>query len=62
MAMRTAVVEEKLRRIPLIRQSRAEANNAANSCTVCMGSHRRTPNSQAPGWYDNFRNENIFDA
>ncbi len=27
-----------------------------------MGNHRHTPNSQFPGWYDNFRNESIFDA
>ena len=58
MAIRTAV-EEKLRRVHLISSSKAEANIAAQSC---MGNHRRTPNSQAPAWFHNFRNENIFDA
>ena len=47
MATRTAV-DEKLRRVHLIRSSKAEAQNAANAG---MGNHRHTPNSQAPGWY-----------
>mmetsp|Transcript_599 Transcript_599/g.719 ORF Transcript_599/g.719 Transcript_599/m.719 type:complete len:80 (+) Transcript_599:189-428(+) len=58
MAFRTAV-EEKLCRVHLIRSSKAEANIAAQSG---MGNHRHTQNSQAPAWFHNFRNENIFDA
>ncbi len=58
MAIRTAV-EEKLRRVHLIRSSKAEANIAAQSG---MGNHRQSSNSQAPAWFHNFRNEHIFDA
>ena len=56
MASRVAM-EEKLRRLPLIRQSRVEANRAAD---CGMGNHRRKSNRRAPGWYQNFRNENIY--
>ncbi len=58
MGMRIAM-EEKLRRLPLIRQSQAEANRAAESG---MGNHRCSRYCQAPGWYNKFQNENIYDA
>ena len=54
--MRTAI-EEKLRRIPLIRANKREANTAAQSG---MGNHRRAPNSRGPGWYHNYSNEKLF--
>ncbi len=58
MAVRFAL-EEKLRRVPLIRSSREAANSAANSG---MSNHRRTHNHHAPSWYNNFRNEHIFES
>ena len=58
MTTRTSA-EEKLRRVHLIRSSKPEAQTAAEAG---MGNHRRTPNSQAPGWYHNFRNESLFSA
>ena len=57
-AIRTAV-EEKLRRVHLIRSSKAEANSAAQSG---MGNHRCTPNRQSPSWFNSFRNEDTFNA
>ena len=50
LAMRAAA-DEKLRKIMLIRSSKAEANAAVQNAT---SNHRRKYNPRSPGWYDNF--------
>ena len=57
-AMRAAA-DEKLRKVMLIRSSKAEANAAAQNAA---SNHRRKYNPRSPGWYDNFRNESFHDA
>ena len=58
MAVRVAM-EEKLRRAPLIRPSHEAANVAADSG---MSNHGRKQNHHAPSWYNNFRNEDVFES
>jgi len=52
-------VEEKLRRIMLIRSNKREANAAAHNGT---SNHRRCFNKNTPRWYSNERNEAQYDA
>ena len=52
-------VEEKLRRIMLIRSNKREANAVAHNGT---SNHRRCFNKNTPRWYSNERNEAQYDA
>ena len=51
LAMRAAA-DEKLRKVMLIRSSKAEANEAAHNAA---SNHRRKYNPRSLGWYDNFQ-------
>ena len=52
-------VEEKLRRIMLIRSNKQEANAAAHNGT---SNHRKCFNKNTPRWSTNQRNEAHYDA
>ena len=58
LTVRTAA-EEKLRKIMLIRSSRSEAHNAAESAA---SNHRGKYHTGSLRWYKNFRNESFFHA
>ena len=52
-------VEEKLRRIMLIRSNKREANAAAQNGA---SNHRKCFNKNSPRWYSNERNEAHYDS
>jgi hypothetical protein len=52
-------VEEKLRRIMLIRSNKREANAAAHNGA---SNHRKCFNKNSPRWYSNERNEANYDS
>ena len=54
-----AAVEEKLRRIMLIRSNKREANAAAHNGA---SNHRKCFNKNSPRWYSNERNEAHYDS
>ena len=52
-------VEEKLRRIMLIRSNKREVNAAAHNGA---SNHRKCFNKNSPRWYSNERNEAHYDS